>query len=378
MPKGLAILKARQHRQEDRRDRRRDDAAARSRALSVRPQPARHRRSLAPRQRDRFLAARSVGGGAGRRTPRCRSSPAGCPIPARAAGRSRPRSTKACRRHVLSAGALRAVQLARRGGIRRQAALGDALRVRRASSKSRPKPDAGSVTRTVSGSDDMAEHDLDQLAINTIRTLSIDAVQQAKSGHPGTPMALAPLVYTIWNRVMRFDPKDPIWPNRDRFVLSNGHASMLLWSVLHLTGTQAVNADYERLGTAVGDARRHPPLPPARQQGAGPSGISLGLGRRDHHRPAGPGHRHQRRHGDRPQMAGQPLQPAGLRYLRLQHLRGLRRRLPDGRRRLGGGVAGRASRPRQPVLDLRQQPHHHRRQHAASPSPKMSRPASWL
>ena len=94
----------------------------------------------------------------------------------------------------------------------------------------------------------MTKQDLDQLAINTIRTLSIDAVQQAKSGHPGTPMALAPLVYTLWNRVMRFDPKDPIWPDRDRFVLSNGHASMLLWSVLHLTGTQAVNADYERLG----------------------------------------------------------------------------------------------------------------------------------
>ena len=87
-----------------------------------------------------------------------------------------------------------------------------------------------------------------QLAINTIRTLSIDAVQQARSGHPGTPMALAPLIYTIWNRVMRFDPEDPIWPNRDRFVLSNGHASMLLWSVLHLTRTKAVNADYEMLG----------------------------------------------------------------------------------------------------------------------------------
>jgi transketolase len=94
----------------------------------------------------------------------------------------------------------------------------------------------------------MTGQDLDQLAINTIRTLSIDAVQQANSGHPGTPMALAPLVYTLWNRVMRFDPKDPIWPNRDRFVLSNGHASMLLWSVLHLTGTRAVNAEYERLG----------------------------------------------------------------------------------------------------------------------------------
>jgi transketolase len=94
----------------------------------------------------------------------------------------------------------------------------------------------------------MSDAELDQLSINTIRTLSIDAVQQAKSGHPGTPMALAPLVYTLWNRVMRFDPQDPIWPNRDRFVLSNGHASMLLWSVLHLTGTRAVNAEYERLG----------------------------------------------------------------------------------------------------------------------------------
>ena len=94
----------------------------------------------------------------------------------------------------------------------------------------------------------MADDDMAQLAINTIRTLSIDAVQQAKSGHPGTPMALAPLVYTLWNRVMRFDPQDPIWPDRDRFVLSNGHASMLLWSVLHLTRTQAVNADYETLG----------------------------------------------------------------------------------------------------------------------------------
>ena len=101
---------------------------------------------------------------------------------------------------------------------------------------------------TVNSPRPMTNAQLDQLSINCIRTLSIDAVQQAKSGHPGTPMALAPLVYTLWNRVMRFDPQDPIWPNRDRFVLSNGHASMLLWSVLHLTGTRAVNAEYERLG----------------------------------------------------------------------------------------------------------------------------------
>jgi transketolase len=105
----------------------------------------------------------------------------------------------------------------------------------------------------------MTSDQLDLLSINTIRTLSMDAVQEAKSGHPGTPMALAPLVYTIWNRVMQFDPLDPIWSNRDRFVLSNGHASMLLWSVLHLTGTRAVNAEYERLGhpsVSLDDIRR--------------------------------------------------------------------------------------------------------------------------
>ncbi len=105
----------------------------------------------------------------------------------------------------------------------------------------------------------LTDTELDQLCVNTIRTLSIDAVQQAKSGHPGTPMALAPLVYTIWNRVLRFDPENPIWPNRDRFVLSNGHASMLLWSALHLSRTRAVNADYETLGrpsVTLDDIRR--------------------------------------------------------------------------------------------------------------------------
>src|SRR5438094_1895973 len=105
----------------------------------------------------------------------------------------------------------------------------------------------------------MTDPELDQLSVNTIRTLSIDAVERAKSGHPGPRMALAPLVYTIWNRMMRFDPEGPIWPNRDRFVLSNGHASMLLWSMLHLTGTKAVNADYERLGqpsVSLDDIRR--------------------------------------------------------------------------------------------------------------------------
>jgi transketolase len=91
-------------------------------------------------------------------------------------------------------------------------------------------------------------HPLDELCINTIRTLAIDAIQAANSGHPGTPMAMAPIGYYLWQYVLRFDPQDPIWPNRDRFVLSAGHASMLLYALLHLSGVRAVSKDYERLG----------------------------------------------------------------------------------------------------------------------------------
>ncbi len=86
------------------------------------------------------------------------------------------------------------------------------------------------------------------MAIDTIRTLAIDAIQQANSGHPGTPMGMAPVVYCLWQRFLRFDPEDPIWPNRDRFVLSAGHASMLLYSMLYLTGVKAVDPDYEIVG----------------------------------------------------------------------------------------------------------------------------------
>src|SRR6202167_4516736 len=90
--------------------------------------------------------------------------------------------------------------------------------------------------------------ELDQLCINTIRTLAMDAVQLANSGHPGTPMALAPLVYTIWQNFLRFDPADPIWPNRDRFVLSNGHASMLLYALLYLAEVRGVDPEYRATG----------------------------------------------------------------------------------------------------------------------------------
>jgi transketolase len=90
---------------------------------------------------------------------------------------------------------------------------------------------------------------LDQLCINTIRTLSMDAVQKANSGHPGAPMALAPVAYSLWQQFLRYDPEDPIWPNRDRFILSNGHASMLLYSLLHLTGVREVSPNGEVLST---------------------------------------------------------------------------------------------------------------------------------
>jgi len=90
--------------------------------------------------------------------------------------------------------------------------------------------------------------DLDQLSINTIRTLAMDAVQKANSGHPGTPMALAPVGYTLWSQFLQYHPGHPDWPNRDRFVLSNGHASMLLYALLHLAGVDEIDADGKPTG----------------------------------------------------------------------------------------------------------------------------------
>src|ERR1700674_4758902 len=90
---------------------------------------------------------------------------------------------------------------------------------------------------------------VEMLCINTIRTLSMDAVQAANSGHPGTPMAMAPLVYCLWQEFLRYDPQNPVWPNRDRFVLSAGHASMLLYSILHLTGVKQAGKSGEILDT---------------------------------------------------------------------------------------------------------------------------------
>jgi transketolase len=125
--------------------------------------------------------------------------------------------------------------------------------------KASPKP--GGESPAGQGLNDRfhAEFSIDQLCIDTIRTLSMDAVQKANSGHPGTPMALAPVAYTLWQKFLRYDPSDPTWPNRDRFVLSNGHASMLLYSLLHLCGVKAVDAEgapVDALSVTLDDIKR--------------------------------------------------------------------------------------------------------------------------
>ena len=175
-----------------------------------------------------------------------------------------------------------------------------------------------------------AQQDIDQLCINTIRTLAMDAVQQAHSGHPGAPMALAPVVYCLWQRFLRFDPDHPIWPNRDRFVLSAGHASMLLYAMLHLTGVKAVNPKYEVLGelsVSLDDIKRFRQLDskcPGHPEYRWTSGVETTTG------PLGQGRGHQRRHGHRRTVGGQLFQSPGLRHVRLRRLRPVRRRLHDG------------------------------------------------
>src|SRR5205823_10431658 len=118
---------------------------------------------------------------------------------------------------------------------------------------------------------------LDTLSINTIRTLSIDAVQKANSGHPGAPMALAPVAYVLWQQFLRYDPEDPIWPNRDRFVLSNGHASMLLYSMLHLTGYRLTLDDLKNFRQWDSKTPGHPEfgLVPGAETTTGPLGQGV-------------------------------------------------------------------------------------------------------
>ena len=197
----------------------------------------------------------------------------------------------------------------------------------------------------------------------------MDAVQKAQSGHPGTPMALAPVAYVLWQRFLRYDPDDPVWPNRDRFVLSNGHASMLLYALLHLSGVKAVDADYETLGepaVKLDDIKRF------RQLGskcARAPRVPLDVRRRDDDRPARPGGRDERRHGRRPR-GGSPRhynRPASTLFdYDVYALCGDGGLMEGDLRR--GGVARRPPAARQPLLDLRQQPHHDRGPTPSSPS----------
>ncbi len=118
---------------------------------------------------------------------------------------------------------------------------------------------------------------LDQLCVNTIRTLSIDAVQKANSGHPGAPMGLAPVAYVLWDRILRYNPANPRWCNRDRVVLSAGHASMLLYSILHLTGYDLPLSEIERFRQLGSKCPGHPEynLTPGVETTTGPLGQGI-------------------------------------------------------------------------------------------------------
>ena len=220
---------------------------------------------------------------------------------------------------------------------------------------------------------DRASPSIEELTINTIRTLALDAVEKAASGHPGTPMAMAPVGYTLWSRFLRYDPDRPDWPNRDRFVLSVGHASLLLYSLLHLAGVREIDADGRHTGrpaVSLDDIKQFRQLD---SRTPGPSRISRDHRRRSDHRPARPGLRERGRHGDRRALARRAFQPRRRHPVRSRRLRPVQRRRHDGRRGERGGLARRASQAFEPVLDLRQQPHHdrgrHRRSRSANPWP---------
>ncbi|HZD40408.1 MAG TPA: transketolase, partial [Terriglobales bacterium] len=121
---------------------------------------------------------------------------------------------------------------------------------------------------------------LDQLCINTIRMLSVDAVEKAKSGHPGAPMGLAPTAYLLWTRFLKYNPRNPLWPDRDRFVLSAGHASMLLYSMLHLTGYDLPLEEIQRFRQWQSHTPGHPErgLTPGVETTTGPLGQGFGNG----------------------------------------------------------------------------------------------------
>ena len=189
---------------------------------------------------------------------------------------------------------------------------------------------------------------IERLSIDTIRGLAMDAVQKANSGHPGTAMALAPLAYTIFKRFLRANPRDPAWPDRDRFVLSSGHACVLQYSLLHLVG---YDLGLEDLAAVPPVGLAHARAPRARSH----------AGHRGHDRAARPGRRQRGRDGDGRAVPRRALQPARPRAGRPPRLRDLLRRRHDGGDQPGGGLDRRPLRARQADRLLRRQPHHDRR-----------------
>ena len=191
---------------------------------------------------------------------------------------------------------------------------------------------------------------LERLAVDTIRTLSIDGVQQANSGHPGAPMGMAPMTFALWTKHLRHAPTDPAWPNRDRFVLSAGHASMLLYSMLHLTG-YAVSMD------DLKSFRQWGSITPGHPEYGMTPGVEATTG------PLGQGLRQRRGHGHRgapPRGRVQPARPRGHRPPDVRHL--LRRRPPGGHHGRGR-IAGGPPQARQADRALRRQPDPARRPH---------------
>ncbi len=207
--------------------------------------------------------------------------------------------------------------------------------------------------------------DIDKLCINTIRTLAWMRCRRPTPGHPGAAMALAPVVYKLWSKFLRYDPEDPTWPNRDRFVLSAGHASMLLYSLLHLTGVEASQRQVRDRSagrpcpwTTSRSSAKSTASAPAIPEYRWTTGVETTTG------PLGQGIGQQRRHGHRRALAGRPLQQARLRDVRLHRLRH-RAATADMMEGVSSEAAspGRPPQARQPMLDLRQQPHHHRGPH---------------
>ena len=194
----------------------------------------------------------------------------------------------------------------------------------------------------------MANSEIEQLSIDTIRTLSMDAVQQANAGHPGTAMALAPLAYLLYTEVLRHNPANPHWPNRDRFVLSAGHACVLQYSALHLSGYNLSLEELKRFRQWQSATPGHPE-------------FRHTAGHRGDDGAARPGVRERRRHGLRRAVPRRDVQPAAPRDRRPPRLRDLLRRRPDGGRLLRGRLARGHERARQAHLLLRRQPHHDRR-----------------